>query len=87
MLPSLPMMTIFLDGQPVNGLVDTGADATILTETQVLCFPHWEFNWSPDEWSRDQQDSKITTCPAHWKDLDVNQGAIYPIISTVSRNL
>ncbi|KAL6037256.1 hypothetical protein STEG23_000761, partial [Scotinomys teguina] len=29
----------------------------------------------------------MTTHPVHWKDLDGNQGAIHPIISTIPRNL
>lgn len=40
-------MTIFLDGQQVQGLVDTEADDTILTEIEALRFPHWKFKPGP----------------------------------------
>ena len=77
------MLTAYLDGQAVRGLVDTGADATILTEREALCFPHWKFRPGVGG----QQDSKLITHPVHWRDLDGKKGAILPIISTVPRNL
>lgn len=86
--PHSPMMIIFLDGQSVKGLVDMGADATILTEAEALCFPQWKFKPGLSiSGHGNQQDSKIITHPVHWKDLCGNREAIHPIISTVPRNL
>lgn len=83
--PHSPLMTVFLDGQAVKRLVDTGVDATVLTKTVVLHFQHWKPKAGPLLISgvEGQLDSKITTHPGHWKDLDGNQGPTYPTISTV----
>jgi hypothetical protein len=43
--PHFLKMTVHFDGIPVKGLVDTGADATIITKNKSLKFPHWRF-WS-----------------------------------------
>lgn len=60
------MMTDFLDGQAVKRVVNTSADATILTETDVLCFPHWKFKPDPlVSGVGGQQYSKITTHLIH----------------------
>lgn len=40
-------MTVNLDGIPVKGLVDTGANVIIITENEALTFPHWKFKSSP----------------------------------------
>lgn len=40
--PHSPMMTICPDGLAMKGLVDTGADIAIITETEALGFPHWK---------------------------------------------
>lgn len=47
-------------------------DATILTENEMLYFPHGNSNLDGNSRVGGQQDSKLTTCPEHWKDLDVN---------------
>lgn len=80
-------MTVFLDGQSVKRLVDTGVDATVLTKTVALHFQHWKPKAGPLLISGigGQLDSKITTHPGHWKDLDGNQGLTYSIISTVPK--
>ena len=35
-----PMMIAHLNGLAVKGLVDTGVDVTVITETEALEFPH-----------------------------------------------
>lgn len=51
-------------------------------------FPHWKFKPGPPiNGAGSQQDSKLTTRPVQWKDLNGNKGAIHPIVSMVLRNL
>lgn len=82
------MLTIYLDGQAVRRMVDMGLGVTILTEIETLLFPHWKFR--PDPPFRGvggQTNSKLATCPVHWKELDSIKGVICPIVSLVLRNL
>ena len=41
------MMTIHLDGLPIKGQVDLGADVSIITENDALRFPHWKYKPGP----------------------------------------
>lgn len=43
------MLTIFLNGQLIEGLVDMGADTTVLTENEGLHFPHANSNQSANQ--------------------------------------
>lgn len=65
-----PMMTIYLDRQPIKGLMDKEENVTILTETEAL-FPHWKFRTgsSINRVGR-KQDSHATISLVHWKDLE-----------------
>lgn len=82
------MLTIYLDGQVVRDLVNTGVDVTILTEIRVLNFPYWKLILDlPISEVGGQQDSKLLAHLVHWKDLDGSKGAIYPTVSTVPRKL
>lgn len=78
---------LFVDGQSVKRLVDTVVDATVLTKTAALHFLHWKHKAAPPPISGvgGQLDSKFTTHPGHWKDLDGNQGPTHPITSTVPK--
>lgn len=40
-------MTIFLDGKPIKGLIDTEASATIILLNDAKAFPYWEFKDGP----------------------------------------
>lgn len=61
--------------------MDTGVDIPILTEMVFLHFLHWKFRSGPPIIGvGGQQDSKFTTRPVRWKDLDSNKGAIHPIV-------
>lgn len=53
-------------------LVDMDVDATILTEDEVLCFPHGNSNLDGNSGVGGQQDSKLMIYHAHWEDLDGN---------------
>lgn len=56
-------MTVHLDGIPVKGLVDTGADVIIITENEALTFPHWKFKSSPAIMGvRGQQTTRMMLC-------------------------
>ncbi|XP_029414315.1 uncharacterized protein LOC115068366 [Nannospalax galili] len=86
--PHSPMKTVYLDGLPVKGLADTGADVTTLMETEALRFPHWKFKPGPSATRvGGQQATRATAQPVHWKDLDGNQGSFSPIVANASRNL
>ena len=55
---------------------------------EALHFPHWKFRPVPPfSEVGSQQDSKVSTNPIHWRDLDGNKEAIHVIISVVHRNL
>lgn len=43
------MLTIVWDGQPIEGLVDMGADTTVFTESEGLHFPHANSNQSANQ--------------------------------------
>lgn len=43
------MLNIFLDGQPIEGLVDMGAVTTVLTENEGLHCPHAKSNQSANQ--------------------------------------
>lgn len=77
------MLTIYIDGQPIRVLVDTGADITILTERRCSTFPIGNVDVAPLIGGVRGQDSQLTTCLVHWKDLNDNKGAIHPIFSMV----
>lgn len=65
-----------------------GADNTIWTEMEALCFPHWKFRPGPPiSGVGGQQDLKLTSSLVHQKDLDGKKWVIHPVISMVPRNL
>lgn len=77
-----PLMTLWLDGKEFSGLVDTGADVTIIKEED------WPQTWPVEDTlthlkgigqSRNpKRSSKILT----WRDQEGNQGTIQPYIIT-----
>ena len=81
-------MTIHLDDIPIKVLMDTGADATIITKNESLRFPHWRFQ-SGSFITRvgGQQATKMTTWPVDWQDLDGNLGPFIPVVADVPHNL
>lgn len=79
---------VYVDGLPVKGLVDMGADVIILTETEALWFTYWKFLPSPSiNGVGSQQDTQATVWPVYWKDLDGNQGSFPPKVANVPCNL
>lgn len=82
------MMIVHLNGLAVKGLVDTGVDVTVITETEALGFPHWKFRPAPSNSREEGQKNTCTTvCPLHWKDIDGNQGSLFPVMAHVPHNL
>ncbi|XP_075413432.1 endogenous retrovirus group K member 6 Pro protein-like [Tenrec ecaudatus] len=75
-----PSLTLWLDCKPFTGLIDTGADVTIIKQED------WPSNWPTSETltslrgigqsSNPKQSSKYIT----WKDEENNSGLIKPFI-------
>lgn len=75
-----PLLTLQLDGKNFEGLIDTGADATVIS-TQ-----NWPHNWplktsithlkGIGQSTNPQQSSKILT----WKDAEGNSGQVQPYV-------
>lgn len=58
-------------------------DVTILTENEMVYFPQENSNLDGNSGVGGQQDSKLTSCSAHWEDLDGNRcNSAYNIHST-----
>lgn len=82
------MMTVYLDGKLVKGLIDMDVNITILTETEALPFLYWKFLPGPYiSGVGGQQNSENTAQSDYWKDLDSNQVSFSPIVPKASCNL
>lgn len=78
--PDRPLLTLTLDGKPFKGLIDTGADVTIIAAR------HWPMSWpitdsvthlkGIGQSTNPKQSSKILT----WKDDEGNSGQVQPYI-------
>lgn len=66
-------MTIYLDRQPIKGLMDKEENVTILIVTKALLFPYLKFQTgSIISGVGRQQDSHATILLVHWKDLSTS---------------
>lgn len=75
------MMTVFLDGKWIKGLVDTATD-TIILFNDAKAFSHWKLrDVRTITGVSGNSTNKATVSPVHRKDLDGNQGRSYPIVS------
>lgn len=78
--PERPMLTLHLDGKAFEGLIDTGADAT------VIAARHWPRNWPSLPSITHLKGIGQTTCPRQstktlkWTDTEGNSGEIRPYI-------
>ncbi|XP_054999658.1 endogenous retrovirus group K member 6 Pro protein-like [Sorex araneus] len=77
---SRPMMILWLDGKPFRGLIDTGADATVLSRN------FWPSAWPLSPTATHLQGTGQTQSTLQsakiliWKDEDGNTGLVQPYV-------
>lgn len=80
-------MTIILDGTPVKGIIDTGADVSIIITT-VADKMKWKLTNGPNiHGVGGLQLTKRVTSKVIWKDLDGKTGTFEPLIAEVPNML